>query len=445
MLPSAGSDRHTVISQSAVILSLGWFVAPLQFLTAVIVARTVGPEGKGALALLTGLTAILVSLIGLGLPSGVAVLYRAGLQPKAEVVGTALSVTAASSALLLLACIFGWTTVVLAVLSERELASLQPVWILLAVAAVAPAAFSAVADVVLITANAMPLYAVRSASSGLLAVALTWLLTFYLGWGVTGALASYPIAALFGLAMFAYWWGTQEDLGRLRSSMRCAGGLLRVGMQQHAISLVALCSKRLDVFLIASVLSLQDAGFYAAGILIPQAIVSIPRATMWPLVSALPSGRTDVPDAVAQISRLQVLLMALISLALFPLAALIVTTLFGEAFAPAVAPFRWALAGLAFTPVTITVNAILTARSQPGLSILSAVLGAGIQLIVMIVLIPKWGTSGAAAALSANFITTAVVQLAILRSRGIRSGALLIPRPHDFGDLGRALRARAAP
>jgi O-antigen/teichoic acid export membrane protein len=193
------------------------------------------------------------------------------------------------------------------------------------------------------------------------------------------------------------------------------------------------------------VLSLQDAGFYAAGILIPQAIVSIPRATMWPLVSALPSGRTDVPDAVAQISRLQVLLMALISLALFPLAALIVTTLFGEAFAPAVAPFRWALAGLAFTPVTITVNAILTARSQPGFSILSAVLGAGIQLIVMIVLIPTWGTSGAAAALSANFITTAVVQLAILRSRGIRSGALLIPRPHDFGDLGRALRARAAP
>ncbi|MBA2304996.1 MAG: hypothetical protein H0W08_20525 [Acidobacteria bacterium] len=40
-----------------------------------IVARAVGPEGKGALALLTGLTAILVSLVGLGLPSGAAVLY----------------------------------------------------------------------------------------------------------------------------------------------------------------------------------------------------------------------------------------------------------------------------------------------------------------------------------------------------------------------------------
>jgi O-antigen/teichoic acid export membrane protein len=361
------------------------------------------------------------------------------------VISTGFSITAGSSALLFIAYLWGGTRLLAGLLSERDRQNLEPAWILLALVAVTPAALSALADVILIAANSMRLYAIRAATSGLLAVALTWLLTFHFGWGVAGALASYPIAAIFGLGLFTGWWRKQDDLGTTRVTSHCARALLRVGVQQHAISIIALVAKRVDVFLIASMLSLQDAGFYAAAILIPQAVVSIPRATMWPLVSSLPAGRTDVPNAVAQISRLQVLLMALMSLALFPLAPLIVTRLFGEAFVPSVAPFRWALGGLAFTPVTITVNAILTARSQPGLSIFSAVLGTGIQLILMILLIPKWGTSAGAAALSANFITTAVVQLVIVRSRGIRVGAMLIPRPADFADLARALRARVAP
>jgi len=431
--------------QSAIVLAFGWLLAPLQLLTAVIVARAVGPEGKGALALLTGLTTILVSLVGLGTPSGAAVLYRQDSRTRSEVISTGLTITAASSALVFVAYLLGGSRLLAGLLSERDLANLEPAWIFLALVAVTPAALSALADVILIAANAMGIYAIRAAASGLLAVVLTWLLTFHFGWGVAGALASYPIAAIFGLGLFALWWWKQDDLGTARVTSHCAWMLLRVGVQQHAISIIALVAKRADVFLIASLLSLQDAGFYAAAILIPQAVVSIPRATMWPLVSALASGRTDVPEAVAQISRLQVLLMALMSLALFPLAPLIVTTLFGEAFAPSVAPFRWALVGLAFTPVTITVNAVLTARSQPGLSIFSAMLGTAIQLMIMILLIPKWGTSAAAAALSANFITTAVAQLVIVRFSGIRVGAMLIPRPHDFADLAKALRARVAP
>lgn len=431
--------------QSAIILALGWMLAPLQFLTAIIVARAVGPEGKGALALLTGLTAILVSLVGLGIPSGAAVLYPHGPRSRAEVIGTALAVTTASCVALFVACAWGGSRYLLAVLSENDRANLEWSWIVLAFVAVAPAALVAVADVILIAANAMRVYAVRTAVNGLGAVALTWILTFHLGWGVAGALASYPLAATASLGVFGYWWWNAEERRLVRVTTGCAWALLRVGVQQHAIGIIALVAKRIDVFLLAGMLTLQDAGFYAAGILIPQAIVGIPRATMWPLVSSLASNPTAVPEAVAQISRLQVLLMALISLLLFPAVPGIVDTLFGGAFAPSIAPFRWALVGLAFTPVTITVNAILTARGEPGLSILSAVVGTGIQLTLMILLIPRFGASASAAALSANFITTALVQLIIVRSRGVRVGALLIPRLPDIADMMRALRARVTP
>ncbi len=439
----AVSENHgRVMRQSAVILTSGWLLAPLQFLTAIIVARIVGPEGKGALALLTGVTAILVGLIGLGIPSGAAVLYPQGADARRAVIGTSLVLTSAACLLLLLAYLAGGPMLLLALLSERDLANLDPAWILLALAAVAPAALAAIADVILIAANAMRTFAVRAAASGVLGLALTWLLTVHLGWGVTGALASYPLASTFGLVLFGHWWWHQKDLRPSQVTVACARSLLRVGVQQHAIGIIALVAKRVDVFLVASLLTLQDAGFYAAGILIPQAVISIPRATMWPLVSSLSSQDGGSLEAVARVSRVQVLLMALMSLALLLLAPLVVRVLFGEVFSPSIRPFRWALAGLLFTPVTITVNAILTARERPGLSILSALAGTGVQLALTILLIPRWGAAAAAAALSANFMVTAFVQLALVQAQGVPAGSLLIPTRKDVVSLLRALRAR---
>jgi O-antigen/teichoic acid export membrane protein len=442
MAPTA--SHHRVMRQSAVILTFGWLLAPLQFLTAIIVARAVGPEGKGSLALLTGATAILVSIVGFGIPSGAAALYPRDARNRSNILATALTLTAAASSLaLLLYAVFGLRLLGV-VLSERDMATMDPAWALLAVLAVPPAALAAVADVVLIAANAMRTYSLRAAASGVLGVALTVVLTLQLDWGVAGALAAYPVAACAGLVIFAWWWWKQDALWPARVRLSCARALMHVGIQQHAIAIVALVAKRIDVFLVAGMLSLQDAGFYAAGILIPQAIITVPRATMWPMVSALSGENSQVSDAVARISRLQVAFMIVVALLLAPLAPVVVRFLFGEAFFPAVSPFRWALIGIPFTPLTITVNAILTARTRPGLSIVASVIGTGIQLALALLLIPVWGAAGSAAALSANFFVTAMIQLAIARAEGISPRALALVAPHDIGLLLKALRARVA-
>ena len=437
---AAADNRRDVMRQSAIVLAFGWLLAPLQFLTAVIVARAVGPDGKGALALLTGLTAILVSLGGLGIPSGAAALYRRDDYPEPHVIATALAVTLMSSMVLALATLAGGAPLLSTVLPQRELANIPPAWILLALAAVPPAALAAVIDVLLIAANAMRLYALRSAVSGLAGIAITWLLTVILGWGVAGALVSYPVAAIVGFAFFAYWWIRQIDRPPLQFSVACARALLHVGVQQQALAIIALVAKRFDVFLIASMLTLQDAGFYAAAILIPQAIVSIPRSTMWPLVSAMSSEGGEVSEVVARISRLQVLLMVVIAAALYALAPIIILGLFGSAFSPSIAPFRWALLGVPFTPLTITVNAILTARRRPGLSIAAAFAGTSTQLIVMILLLERWGASAAAAALSVNFIVTAVLQLVVARRQGVPVTQMVVAKREDVGLLVKRVR-----
>ena len=226
----------------------------------------------------------------------------------------------------------------------------------------------------------------------------------------------------------------------MQFSAACARALLHVGVQQQALAIIALVAKRFDVFLIASMLTLQDAGFYAAAILIPQAVVSIPRSTMWPLVSAMSSDGGEVSEVVARISRLQVLLMVVIAAVLYALAPIIIQGLFGSKFSPSIAPFRWALLGVPFTPLTITVNAILTARRRPGLSIAAAFAGTSAQLIVMILLLEQWGASAAAAALSVNFIVTAVLQLVVARRQGVPVTQMVVARREDVELLVKRVR-----
>lgn len=437
------TDTHgRVMRQSAIILAFGWVLAPLQFAIAVIVARVVGPEGKGALALLTGLTAILSSLIAFGVPSGAAALYPRDAHSKASVVATSFALTLAASGLLLGLYFVAGDALLAPVLTRTDLESLEASWILLTVLTVVPTALAAVADVILIAANAMRVYAVRSATAGMLTVALTWLWTLQLGWGVTGALASYPVAATAGLALFARWWWGQPDLSGFRVDLACARSLLRIGVQQHVVAIIALVAKRIDVLLLATMLGLAEAGIYAAAILIPQTLVTVPRATMWPLVSTISASNGAVSDAVLRICRAQVLLMSLGCVVLAVVAPWLVAILFGEAFATAVTPLRWALAGVPFTPLTVTANAIFTARERPALSIGPAALGTAVQVAVAVLGIPRWGATACAVALSANHVVTALIQLAVARADGVRVTTLIRPSVGDFDVLVKALRAR---
>ena len=432
----------SVVRQSAIILALGWLLAPLQFLVSVMVARAVGPQGKGMLALLAGVTAVLTSLASLGVASGASALYRQNRFERREVIGSAVWLTAAASCLLLLAFALGGQTLIRLVVGD-EGARIDRLWLALALAAVPVSALAAVGDVVLIAENAMRVYAVRAVAAGLLAVGLTWLFVFQWDLGITGVLVSQPLAAVAGLGLLAGWLTTREELRRLRISRAACSSLLHIGLQQHAIGIIALIAKRVDVFLIASFLSIRDAGFYSVAILLSNVFMSIPRATMWPLVGAFSAGSQDDPRMLARASRVQVLFMALLTLALMPLAPLLVHVAFGDAFSPAVAPLRWALAGVFVTPVTISVNAYLTARGRPGLSIVSALVGTGIQIAVTLLFIRRWGTIASAAALSANYVSTAAVQLLIVRrERVIDFRGMLIPTVQDLRDARSLLLTR---
>jgi O-antigen/teichoic acid export membrane protein len=423
----------SVFRQSAIIFVLGWLLTPLQFLTSVLVARAVGPEGKGVLLLLSGLTAVVTTLTSLGAVAGAAILYKQKRHTAGEILGTVFVLTAASFLVVSVFYALLSKPFVEIFLGSNESIRVQPIWILLSLAPAIPSALLAVGDVLLIADDAMGFYAVRGTGTALLGLALTWLLAFALDMGITGVLISIPLASLFGAGVIVYWLVRKGAFSTVRFSLKASRDLLRIGLQQYGLGLVSLVAKRFDGFLIARALSVKDAGYYAIAITCQNALVNVPRATMWPLVSSLSENKAQNNDVLARVCRVQCFLLLIVTGVVFLVAPGLVELVFGSAFAPCIGPLRWALCGVFVTPVIISTNAYLTSRGQPGRTIMPAVVATALQIGLNLALVSRWGPAASALALTANNITVAIFQLAILRTDGQASPReMLIPSRADL-------------
>ena len=434
----------SVARQSALILGLGWVLMPLQVLTSAVVARVVGPEGKGIIFLLAGVTAVVSSLTGLGIGHAAAAFYNQKRYSAGQILASTLLLTASSFVLVGLAYLLLSDLFVGLFLGDLQTLQVRRLWIALALVSVLPNQLLGVGDVLLIADNAMKVYALRNTGTAVVGLLLTWLLTFGAGLGVTGVLLSQPLASLFGLGVIAWWYRRRHSVRELRHSMATSRDLLRVGLQQSAVHLVALVAKRLDGFIIARLLTVADAGYYSVANNVQSLFVNVPRATMWPLVTALSGDDPNRHQALVRVTRILTFLLVLGTLLFLPLAPWLVVLVFGDSFAPAVSPLRWALLGVFATPITIGINALFTAQRRPARTIVASIPSTVVQVILNFALVPHLGASGSAIALSANYLLTTVIMLVQVRMDGeVSVRAMLLPTREDFVLVGGWLAGRA--
>jgi O-antigen/teichoic acid export membrane protein len=438
----------SVFRQSAIIYGLGWLLSVLQFLTSAAVARAVGPEGQGILLLLSGLTAIMSSLTNLGAATGAAVLYKRGSHTAGQLVGTVLALTAAALVFVGASYVFFSHGFLRLFLGEVKSFPVNPIWIALSLLPVLPSALLAVGDVLLIADDAMGLYALRSTGTAILGLLFTWLLAFGLRMNVTGVLLSQPLAMVYGVAVLFVWLARKGAIKTLRFSVGTLRDLLRIGLQQYALALVSLVAKRFDGFLIATLLSVREAGYYSIATTLQNIILNVPRATMWPLVSALSENDPSRRDVFARASRVQCALLAVAAAAFALIAPFFVRIVYGAPFVPAASPLRWVLIGVVAMPVIVSSNAYFTARGEPGQTILPAIVATAIQVGLNLALVPRFGVVASALALSLNNVIVALLQLVVVRARGeVSLRQMLVPTRGDVAtirSLAGALMARRA-
>jgi O-antigen/teichoic acid export membrane protein len=234
------------------------------------------------------------------------------------------------------------------------------------------------------------------------------------------------VAALFFLS--SYWKGRR---GRLKFSLM--KDVLIYGWKAHFGNLIFNVVNRLDSYLIKFFLGATFLGYYSVAIA-AENIWSIPIAigiALFPKVSL--SLLQDRDKDTAAVCRQAVFLTSCAALILFILSRPLIKFFYGEAFLPAVFPMWILLPGIASLSITKTLKHYFDGTGRPLIATYSAIVTLFVCVILNFLLIPRMGILGAALATTISYIVYATIILIVfLKLTGNKFKETVIIKKDDF-------------
>ena len=397
--------RREVMTSS--VTSVGIYA--LGLVTGPIIAHALGPTGRGELAAVVVPSAVLVWILAFGMP--LAASYHLGSRRESEVLWTATAFGIV---------VGGPLALVLWFVGPAYLAGHSPTTILWARIFIVSLPFSVgvqAALEILRRRSAGPAWnAWRTApfvvtAVGLVGLAITGRLTLASAFAASfaGTMAPVPLLA-------SRLWATRPprpSWGTFREMLPYAW---RTATASSANSLTA----RLDQVVLAGSVAPAQLGLYAVAVTASSASNPLTAGISLALFGNL----RDDAEAGRRSARFRrsLLATALVSCAtaavIAALAPLLLRVAFGNGFAAAATPLRILLVGQVALDLVYAISTGLYAEGRPGEASRAAVLGGVVTVVGLVLLVPRWGITGAAA------VTTAanVGQLGYLTLRRRASG-----------------------
>ena len=417
----------------------------LRFLLSVIIARGLGPGGRGDYALFILSTSLLASVgtMGVGLGSmyhigkgryGVRVLLGNSqflvlvVGSLASLVILVLGLTIDPSAFVPLSSFWLYVLALPAMLEFLLLTALlvgQGRFVGLNVAALSQALMGLVGAAVLYALDDLTLFS---------------LLTV---WG-----ASYLAASIIALAFLGYHnWS-------LRAALRPDVGALReqvgTGLPGQAGNVLQFLNYRLDQFVVRGLGTRSDVGRYAVAVGLSETVWWIANAVSMALLPRLTRMESDKGAEVAATAcRNTLVLAAAAAGGLGAVAPLAVPILFGDAFSSAVRAVFWLIPGIIFLSGAKVLSSYIFSQGKMALNSVIALTTFAATLLFDFLLIPPFGIAGAAAASSIAYTLTFVLGLVFYQRLSGRSFlTCLLPRTSDlklYMDLAKRARHWVSP
>jgi len=235
----------------------------------------------------------------------------------------------------------------------------------------------------------------------------------------------------------------------LRPSIRYAGlGAPDLGLLREAVgyggrawvgSLARFANFRADQVLMGFLATEASLGIYAVAVNASEILLYLPEATamaLLPLAAQLGAERRA--DRALQTFRSLTVITAVGIVVAVAVGYPLLPVIFGSSFTASQSPFLWLLPG-AFGYVAIGVFSSTLVASAPGLSSVGPLVSLVVGVLLDVALIPRYGANGAGAAASAAFLVGGAVALVLFRRRArFAWRSLAVPEAGDL-DLFRAL------
>lgn len=389
-------------------------------------ARFLGPSGKGDFYLLTLLPVTVMVLLQLGLPQAMSYYAASGRAGGATQKSVWLTLVLSTPAVILV-------VVLLPVLRATILDFIDGPLILLGFAVLPLALNATFTTGILLGRQAVRWYSIVNIGLTVAGFGIYVLLVGVLGLGLVGALWAALVVSLIGTV--GYFLGAARGGGTAHDTEPVTyRALFRFGLPVYPGTLTQFFALRVDVYLLAWLLADPSAplGFYSMAVTMAQLVFFLPNAIstlFFPHVAG--ATREDSDRQVALVSRITLLTTSAAAIALVPTATILIKAIL-PAFDEALPAFYVLLPGVVALSQTKVLSSYIAGVGKTGWTSTVNVGALVLNVVANLVLIPPFGIVGAAGASLLSYSVSAVACTVVATRLAHRSAtAFWIPRPSD--------------
>jgi stage V sporulation protein B len=385
---------------------------PLSLANGVLIARTVGPAGKGAFDLILATAGLLTMILGFSLAPGVTYVVAKGNSNLRSLTSRLLTVAAGQTAVALL--------ILALVANTRYSANFLPDsvgrWLIFGV--------TLFIRLELLTANWKAMLVgrqeiIRVNNSEMLGRLIHFLLLFGIAIALAASGATMSVAVLFVIALFVSAFINATLLLKLRNGLKEETGkdtfreAVGFAMPCYLGNLTQFLNYRLDVFIVGFFAGYAALGRYTLAVGLGQVIWMLSNAAATVLLPKVAAREHEnSADHVMKVNRLALMASFAGAVALGIAATQLIPLLYGEAFRRSINALLWILPGIvAFSTVNV-LAAYLAGIGKPRLNLIVSMISLTATISLDLLLIPRFDIVGAAIASSISYILSAVITVA---------------------------------
>jgi O-antigen/teichoic acid export membrane protein len=396
------------------------------FGVAILMARALGPDGRGATALYTAVVTLGYAFLNLGLASAAFYFVARKEMTGRQAMEAGLSVSLASAAVMAIG------VVITAVFFNDRIAERHIPYAL--------AIFSVPAFVQLRVLGGVLRADGRFGALNTLDLVLTITMLAFLGgtelvWGLDVPRAVWAWSLSFVPALvLGYAFVGRGNWPRRLAPLAVLVQSARFGVQSQLGALVQLLNYRLDVFLILFFVDTAGVGLYTVASSQTEGLWIIADSVAIVLLTNITSGDADNAARITPVTcRNTLLVTAVGAVGAAAIAGLWIPAVFGAKYEASVAPYIWLLPGTVALSGAKILASYVFSRGRPMINTWISVATLIVGIPVSVTLIALFGVSGAAIGTSISYILTLVLTaVAYHRLSGEPIMQALLPQRTDL-------------
>jgi len=405
----------------------------------IVLARSLGPAGKGILALISLLGGIGTLVSSLGLGNSLVYHIASGDHKTETLVQSCLVLVLGSSCVVISSLWLSFPLLVRGPLYGMNRSSLLAASLLIGLQNYTAVFLSTARGLQRIRLASVLLQVSRIISSvGAITLVVLGIIS------VNSAVAVFVVSAVVSLG--ASWWSVRDvnllDRIDIVRCLRAGRGLLSFGLKSFLTSLTQFFNYRLDAFLVNMWLGPAQLGIYSVAVTGAELMFYIPRSMVFVLLpKTARTGTVQARKAIPSIIRQVELILLVAGVVLSIVSPYALPLLYGDEFRGGVLPLLILVPGI----MGLSTGWMLGAHFE-GIGVpLHATAVTGFSLVVTVVgnlvLIPRLGIAGAAMASTTAYLAAGLlsVWLFVSLDSGVRISIkeLLLPQRSDFRVLGK--------